>query len=309
MKIFKGLKAVRGLKGTVVTIGVFDGVHIGHRAIIRKTVSRARTLGLKSAVLTFDPHPLKVLRRKAGVPAISSLDHRIRLISALGTDALVIAAFTRSFGRLSPEAFGRNILARRLGAKEVYVADNFYFGAGAGADAEGLKAIGERYGFRVTVLPTVKSARRAISSSRIRSLITSGRFAQASKLLGRPVSILGTVVKGLGRGRFLGFRTANIAPHHEAIPPSGVYAVRVRTGKGLYKGILNIGVRPTFFCRDTRTYERTVEAHIFDFRRDIYGEDAEILFVKRLRPEKHFTDPLRLAAQIKEDAKAAHRIL
>lgn len=305
MKIFKGLRAARGLGKTVVTIGVFDGVHIGHRAIIKRTVERARRLGLKSVVLTFDPHPLKVIRRKSGVPAISSLDHRARLISVLRPDALVVAAFTRNFGRMSSEEFGRNLLAKRLGAKWVYVADNFYFGRGAGADAKRLEEIGRRCGFRVTVLPMVKYGGRAVSSSRIRSLITAGRIAQASKMLGRPVSILGTVVKGSGRGRFLGFRTANIDPHHEAIPPSGVYAVRVKVRGRLYKGVLNIGTRPTFFYKDTRTYERTIEVHIFDFAYDIYGKDAEILFVRRLRPEKHFSDPSRLAAQIKKDAETA----
>jgi riboflavin kinase/FMN adenylyltransferase len=136
-----------------------------------------------------------------------------------------------------------------------------------------------------------------------------GDITRAARLLGRPVSILGTVVKGSNRGRFMGFPTANIDPHHEAIPPSGVYAVRVRFKGRFYGGVLNIGVRPTFFYKDTRTYERTIEVHIFGFGRSIYGEDIEILFIKRLRPERAFRDPASLAAQIKKDAKAARNLV
>ncbi len=291
-----------------MTIGVFDGVHVGHKKIIERIVDRARRSHLKSVVLTFDPHPFKVLNPHAKIPSLISLKHRIALIGAIGVDYTVILKFTRPLSRVSPESFVKKILVDKLGMKEICVGENFYFGNGAMAGIAVLKKIGARLSFKVEAIKPVMSGSRVVSSSLIRALIIKGDIRAASRFLGRPISILGTVASGDGRGRLLGFPTANIDPHHEAIPPAGVYAVLVKLGKDIFKGVLNIGVRPTFF-KDSRISEPAIEAHILDFNKDIYGKDLEIIFIKKLRDEALFKDKHELMLQIKKDVRQARAIL
>ena len=310
MKVMRGLRNLkRPAEGSVVTIGVFDGVHKGHEAIIKRTVERAKSLGLKSMVVTFDPHPLKVVHPSPYVPSLISLDHRLRLIERLGVDITVIVKFTRSVARLSPEAFVGDLLARRLGSREVYVGENFYFGKGAGASAPALKKLAGRYRIKAHIVAPIIVEDRVVSSSVIRGLLAIGELARAARFLGRPVSILGTVVRGSRMGRMLGYPTANINPHHEAIPASGVYAVRVLFQDRELKGIVNIGVRPTFIRRGASEAEPRIEVHIFNFRKKIYGEDLEIIFVRKLRDERPFASKAELAAQIAKDERKARRIL
>ncbi len=294
-------------RGSVVSIGVFDGVHIGHKKIIADVVRAGRALRLNSVVVTFNPHPLKVIDPKHSIPSIVSLHHRLRLIESLGVDAAIVLNFTRSVSRLTPECFVKNILISRLHAKEVIVGENFYFGKDAKADAGALKAIGKRSGLKVRIIGSVKKSGTVVSSSVIRQLILKGALREASGLLGRPVSVLGTVVAGSKFARVLGYPTANINPHHEAIPPFGVYAVRARFAGKLYKGLLNIGVRPTFFS--SRDEEPTIEVHIFGFHKRIYGKEIEVLFVRKLRAEKKFRTREALIRQIDADALQARRIL
>jgi riboflavin kinase/FMN adenylyltransferase len=309
MKVIRGLENLKtGLKGSVVTIGVFDGVHIGHRRIIKDTVARAGKAGAKSVVLTFEPHPAKILNPGPGVPTIISLEHRIRIIGSLGVDYLVIAAFTKKLGAMTPEEFVKKVLLEKLSAKELLIGGNFYFGRGARTGAEGLKRLARKMGFRVKVLKPVRRGAHVVSSSLIRRLITKGDIAKAADILGRPVSVLGTVIRGRARGRILGYPTANINPHHETIPPSGVYAVRVRYKNRTFGGVLNIGFRPTFHD-DAGTAEPTIEVHIFDFDKSVYGEGLEILFVARLRDEKKFRDRESLIAQIARDTRQAQNYL
>jgi len=304
MKLIKGLRQIKTpIRGSVVTIGVFDGVHIGHRKIIRSVVERARRLKLKSVVLTFDPHPMKVLRPSTRTPSLMSLGHRIRLITELGADVLAVAKFSKAFAKLSAEKFARDVLVGRLRAREVYVSEGFYFGKGAGADKEELKNIGRALGFKVNVVAPIKAGRQTVSSSLIRMAVAKGDLKLAAKFLGRPVSILGTVVRGVRLARELGYPTANVNPHHEVIPPGGVYAVRVRYKGMFFKGVLNIGTRPTFFS--PRDREPSIEVHIFDFHKHIYGNDLEILFVKKLREEVKFKDREELVRQIRDDAAIA----
>ncbi|MBN1526809.1 MAG: bifunctional riboflavin kinase/FAD synthetase, partial [Candidatus Omnitrophica bacterium] len=221
MKTIWGLKSLkRPAKSSVVTIGVFDGIHKGHEAVIKKTVERSKELGLKSMVVTFDPHPLKVVHPSPYVPSLISLGHRIKLIEKLGVDITVIVRFTRSIARLSAETFVRDLLTRRLGSREIYVGENFYFGKGAGASARTLKRMARLFGIKVRTVAPVIVDRRVVSSSVIRGLVTIGALGKAARFLGRPVSILGTVVRGSRIGRILGYPTANINPHHEAIPES-----------------------------------------------------------------------------------------
>ncbi|MDD5495751.1 MAG: bifunctional riboflavin kinase/FAD synthetase [Candidatus Omnitrophica bacterium] len=309
MKVIHGLKNIKHpIKASVLTIGVFDGVHAGHRAIIKAVVKRAEELNLESVVLTFDPHPSKVTHPGSIAKSLISLDHRIRLIEALGVETLLILKFTAALSKVPADHFARKVLAETLGAKEIFVSENFYFGKGADSGIGSLKRVGNKMGFRVRVVPPVKMAGHIVSSSRIRSLIMEGELRRAAGLLGRPVSILGTVVKGHRRGRILGFPTANINPHHEAIPPSGVYAVRIKFGKKRLNGLLNIGIRPTFH-KNEGFNEPTIEVHIFNFDKKIYGRDLELTFVKKLRNEKKFATAEELIAQIREDEKAAHRVL
>ena len=309
MKVVYGLSSLRyPIKNSVVTIGVFDGVHIGHKAVIDKMVKRARALGMRSVVVTFDPHPATILDPKDRVPSLVSLKHRIELIRRLGVDSLIVLKFSRAMAKLSAEYFVKNILIKKLGMKELYVGENFFFGRGAETDAGMLGRLSRRLGFRAVAVKPVKIKFRTVSSSLIRSNIVNGEISKAAKFLGRPVSILGTVVKGDGRGRILGFPTANINPHHEVVPPRGVYAVKILLEGCLYKGVLNIGRRPTFY-KKTGDLEPTIEVHIFAFNRDIYGSDLDVIFFRRMRGELRFTNKADLLKQIENDAHKAYGIL
>jgi len=307
MRVIKGLKNLKSIKNSVVTIGVFDGVHLGHRKIIGRVISKARKTGLKSVVVTFDPHPLKVLNPRIKTPSLISLNHKIRLIEALGVDYLVVINFTTSFSRIGAEKFIRTILSDKLGARFICVGPDFYLGKGAKFGPSALKDVGLRYGFSVEVVKKARALGKVISSSLIRDRVQKGEIAEAEKLLGRPVAVLGTVVAGTGLARYLGYPTANVNPHHEAIPPTGVYAVKVVFKGRSYDGILNIGFRPTFYSSNDK--EPSIEVHIFSFKGDLYGNDIEILFVKRIRLEKKFKVIADLVEQIKKDEKSARSIL
>jgi len=309
MKIYNGLKKIpRSLKGAVVTIGVFDGVHRGHQRILKRVVRRARAARVMSVVVTFEPHPARVLAPRREIPFLTTVEHRLRIIEGLGIDACIVLKFDRRFAALSAERFARDVLGARIGAGCVVVGENFLFGSQQ-AGAARLAKLGEGLGFCVERVGSLKRGGSAVSSSRIRREIEAGRLGSAAGMLGRPVSVFGTVVRGDARGRILGFKTANINPHHEAIPPSGVYVVFVRLSGKLYKGVLNIGRRPTFYGPRGEDEEPLIEAHIFSFNRNIYGKDLEVRFVRKIRKEKRFVDKDRLALQIRRDAKKAMEVL
>lgn len=308
MKVLNGLKAFKkSIRASVITIGVFDGVHVGHRKIIKKVVDDAKMLGVKSVVLTFDPHPAKVLRPKGRVPSLISLDHRIRLIEELGVDILAVLRFSRAVADIAPEDFVRDTLVGKFGVKEICVGDNFYFGRAGRAGIEELKRLGRRFGFKVNVIKSIRLGRDIVSSSLIRKLIISGELRKASRFLGRKVSVLGTVVGGARLARELGYPTANLNPHHEVIPPGGVYAVLVSYKRKSYKGVLNIGLRPTFYA--PRDREPAIEVHIFDFKEKIYGRDLEVFFIEKLRDEVTFDGKNELVLQIKKDENLARSAL
>ena len=218
-------------------------------------------------------------------------------------DRCVVIRFNRRFSNLSPERFVKGILVDRLNAARVVVGDNFVFGNGQKGSPATLKRLGRRYDFSVESIKPVKAGSRVISSSHIRHLISMGDLSAAARLLGRPVSVLGTVIHGDKRGRIIGYPTANINPHHESIPRSGVYAVKIKLQNKLFNGILNIGRCPTF--KPYKDAEPTIEVHIFNFKRTIYGRDLEIFFVKEIRRERHFADKQDLIRQIRSDAKKA----
>lgn len=292
------------MKKTVLAIGIFDGVHIGHRRIISAAIREAKKRRAESVVVTFDPHPLKVLKPHISVPSIMSASHRLRLICALGADRCCVLKFDKKFSRLTPRDFAGKVLAGKFKASKVFIGTNFVFGKGNAGNANSLIKLGVEFGFEAKVVPMVKAGGEVVSSTAIRRYIISGKLNAAARMLGRPVSVYGTVVSGKKRGRLLGYPTANIDPHHEAIPPTGVYAVWVRRGRRRYGGALFIGKPSTF-----RETEPVIEVHIFDFHEFIYHEDIEVEFVRRLRGVRKFHDHEALIGQIKRDDILARKSL
>ena len=304
MKIVK-LKNLKTQKiPTVVTVGIFDGVHIGHKKIFTELIKHAKKDKATSVVLTFDPHPEKVLKGKKSIAMLSSLKHRLTLLNASGIDLCVLVRFNKKFAEKDTMSFIKNILIKKLNMKKLIVGESFSFGSDNTHTPSSLKDAAKKVGFKLKFVNPKKDNKHVISSSIIRSLIEKGRLQKASRLLGRPASVLGVVVHGRKRGRIVGFKTANIDPHHEAIPPSGVYASYSVIDRKVYKSVVNIGRRPTFKEKDP-----TIESHIFGLDRNLYGKDIEVYFAKRLRSEKRFKNEQDLCEQIIKDASLAKDIL
>lgn len=299
MRVVADPRLVRGLTRPVLAIGIFDGMHRGHRRIIRAAVAHSRRIRGTAVVLTFWPHP-------RGKKSVYSLKHRLRLIAELGADVCVTMRFGPRLARVSARDFVRRVIAGQMRAQAVYVGENFRFGHRAAGDVRLLARLGREYGFRVHPGRVVSLAGAPVSSTLLRALISSGELAAAKRLMLRPVSVYGTVVRGDRRGRRLGFPTANVDPHHEVLPPAGVYAVRVVIGSRKYPGLCNIGCRPTF--GPARAPQR-IEVHVFDYKKTLYRRDIEILFIRRLRDERRFACPAQLVLQIKQDVAAASRLL
>lgn len=305
MKIIYGVNNIRKLKNPVVAIGVFDGVHRGHRKILKCAVDKAQEIGGTSVVLTFWPHPQKE-------KSLYSLEHRLRLIAELGIDVCIVVNFSIHFAGMTRECFVKEILAAKIGAAYVYVGNNFRFGKNAKGDLTYLKKLGKVYDFKARGFNIIRVNGRQVSSTLIRGLIKKGRIQEAGSLLDRSVSILGTVIRGRAIGRILGYPTANINPHHEVIPALGIYAVRIILANNTLKGACYIGVRPTINSRCLAHGAKkkiNVEAHIFNFNKNIYGKYLEIQFVKLIRPDKKFSSLTLLTQQIKKDVSAAKKIL
>jgi riboflavin kinase / FMN adenylyltransferase len=293
--------------GVAATVGVFDGVHSAHQKVINVMKKRGKLKNISTVAVTFYPHPTKVITNKKNIPLLISLSHRIKLLLESGAKNVIVLKFNKKFSRMNPTQF-IDLIVKKINIKELIVGDNFFFGSKKEGGIRDLKRLSKTYGYNVTIVKSQKRSGKVISSTRIRSLIQKGDLKNASKLLSRPVTVLGTVVRGLGRGRFIGFPTANINPHHEAIPPAGVYAVMVKFGSKLCKGVLNIGTRPTFHSYN-KELEPSIEVHIFDFKKSIYGKELEISFVKKLRNEKRFKNIELLKRQIMKDARQASLIL
>jgi riboflavin kinase / FMN adenylyltransferase len=289
---------------TVLTLGNFDGLHIGHQELIKMVMKRARETDAVSMVVTFRPHPLKILAPEKCPPLISIYEEKIALFEKLGLDVLVKIPFTLDFAAMTPEDFTKKILYDLLGAKEIFVGYNYRFGKGRAGNVGTLKKLGEEYGFVVREVEQISLDGEVISSTKIRQLLSEGRVEHAARLLGRIYAITGIVVKGDGRGKCLGFPTANIAPKHSIIPANGVYAVRFFVRERLYDGIANIGLRPTF--DENRL---TIEVYVLDFNEDIYGEEISLYFIGRIREERKFRSPDELVRQITSDVRTAKGIL
>ncbi len=292
------------LPASVVTVGNFDGVHLGHRALIARVVARARQMGVASVVYTFHPHPLKILNPASCPPSLTSFEDRVARIGELGVDVLVWARFDREYAAQEPEAFVRDTLVRALGVREVWVGPDFGFGRDRRGSIELLERLGRAHGFRVHVLPAHTLGDEVVSSTRIRRAVASADFGTAARLLGRPYTLHGPVVHGASRGRRLGFPTANVLVREECLPPPGVYAARVRVDGTTYDAALNVGPNPTFGGSSTG-----VEAYLLDFSGDLYGKEVEIQPVARIRGEIAFRDASDLVRQIQEDVARVRAIL
>ena len=289
---------------SIITLGNFDGLHLGHQELIRMIIQRAKETGAISIVVTFRPHPLKILAPEKCPPLISIYEEKIRLFDKLGIDVLIKIPFTMDFSRMTPRDFVKDILCGMLGAKEIFVGFNYRFGKGREGNIQTLKELGREFGFIVREVGQISLEGEVISSTKIRLLLKDGDVEHATRLLGRPYTISGVVIKGDGRGRKLGFPTANIASKHAIIPSNGVYAVRLFIRDRFYDGIANIGLRPTFNIK-----ELAIEVHVFDFSEDIYGEEITVFFIQKLREEKKFRNANTLIQEIKKDVETAKKTL
>jgi riboflavin kinase/FMN adenylyltransferase len=290
---------------TVATIGNFDGVHLGHRAILSRVCQRARELGGQAVAITFNPHPVKVLRPEVNLPLLTTSEQKLKLLSDSGLDAVVVLPFTPEFAALPAREFVRQYFCDRLQAREVVVGHDYCFGRGREGNIDLLKEMGETHGFTVQVVWAVEVDGALVSSSLIRAMLRLGKVTEARRLLGRPYGVSGRVVPGKGRGaKLLGVPTANLLSPNELLPASGIYAVWVRRGGAILPGVANIGTCPTF-----NNAELSLEVHLLEFNGDLYGESLEVDFVTRLREERRFPSIEALADQIHADIAAAHRAL
>jgi len=288
-----------------VAVGNFDGVHRGHRALVAAAISRARAEGGAAVVLTFDPHPARVLRPLEAPAALTTLAQKEELVAGLGIDRLAVLPFDARLAGLAPAAFAREVLAEALAARHVVVGESFRFGRGRLGDARSLEALGASLGFGVEVVPPVLHRGLPISSSRVREALVRGEVSEALELLGRPHFVDGTVVRGDGRGRTLGIPTANLAPDEQILPARGVYAARCRVASGTWQpAVVNVGERPTFGGGRV-----TLEAHLLDFGGDLYDTRVRLAFQERLRGEERFESAGALVARIQQDIRAARALL
>jgi riboflavin kinase/FMN adenylyltransferase len=288
----------------VVALGTFDGVHLGHRAILGAAVAHARAAGSPALACTFEPHPLEILQAGRAPQPITTLDERLDLIAACGVDGTVVLDFTPELAAVEPEAFVTDVLVERLLARRVVVGFNHRFGRGARGDAGLLRGLGARLGFHVDVVEPLTVDGVPVSSTAIRAALGRGDLAAAARMLGRPYTLPGKVVAGAGRGRTLGFPTANVAPDRPALIAPGVYACTAEIAGQSRPAVVNVGVRPTF-GEDTLA----VEAYLLDFSGDLYGQTIRLTFVSRVREERRFAGVDALQAQIAADVEAARRSL
>ncbi|MBN1918534.1 MAG: bifunctional riboflavin kinase/FAD synthetase [Verrucomicrobia bacterium] len=314
MRIIHGLRDMAPLdEPVVVTIGTFDGVHVGHQAILQRVVETARARDAASVVITFEPHPRVVLGRPEEGLLLTSAAHKLQLIAAQGVDLCVVVRFDRTLADIDAEAFVRDLLAGRFRLQAVVIGATSRFGKNASGDARFLQQCGVGMGFDVEVVEPVRVDDMIVNSTVIRTLVQGGELDQAAAFLGRPFSLLGTVVQGATRGRRIGYPTANLDPTNEVVPPCGVYVVRVRLG-GRDRlagrelgGVLNVGLRPTF--EDPDQVSRAIEVHILDFDELIYGRELEVIFCRKLREERRFESVELLREQIRRDVLDTREVL
>lgn len=308
MKVIKNLEFfLKERRPVVLAVGFFDGLHRGHRKVINKTVAEAKRLGGKAWVLTFDQHPMKVLRPDSAPLLLTSNRHKVRLLEKMNVDGCLLMPFTRQLAGMKPEKFVELLSVSMPTLAGIFVGENWRFGHREKGDAGMLIKLARRFSIKVTVVKSVLKTGRIVSSTCIREEVASGNLAKAGEMLGRPFSILGNVIKGRAFGRKMGFPTANLETYNEVLPHTGVYAVRVLVGRDVVNGVANIGVSPTFPGAMKR--KTIIEVHLLDLKRNLYGRELEIFFVKKLRDEKRFGSVPALKAQIGKDVKRAQALL
>jgi len=288
----------------VVTIGSYDGLHLGHQAIIKRVIERARSEDGDAVVLTFEPHPVKFLHPELNIPLITPKQKKMILLERFGIDCTINLPFTKDLAHLSAEEFIQNVVLNRVAPRWVVIGFNFTFGKGRTGTAADLKKMGEKLGFGVEIIPPFTVDDHVVSSTRIRELITEGRIQEANRMLGRYFFILGKVIHGHARGKGLGFPTANLEITSDLYPKKGVYAATVTEEAKTYHGVVNIGTNPTFDDK-----EFAVEVLLFDYQGDLYGKELQVALVDRLRDEQTFPSPDALVRQIEKDVHKAQEIL
>ena len=301
MKIFHGTNNAGILRGTVLTLGVFDGLHLGHQKIMETVVSRAKMIDAVPTAITFDPHPRAVLYPENAPPLLQTLDQRLANFKVSGIEQAIVVRFDREFANQNAEVFLRDIVHDRLHAREVYLGKGFAFGKNRGGNIGLLKKMSAELGFFADEVDEVTLRGQRVSSSKIRELLKDGRVNLARRMLGRPYGIEGQIIRGDQRGRTIGFPTANLKPTNRVIPKYGVYATANLIAGVWRRSITNVGIRPTF----AGDKEPSIESYIFDFDGDLYGDVLRVRFLHRIRDEQKFGGIDELKNQIAADSKVA----
>jgi riboflavin kinase/FMN adenylyltransferase len=301
MRLFHGTDNAEIQRPTVLTLGVFDGLHLGHQLIVRTVVERASALGVVPTVITFDPHPRAVLHPESSPPLLQTLDQKVEGFGVLGIQQTIVVRFTEEFSMIRASEFLRDVVRERLLAKEVYLGKGFAFGHNREGNIELLTSIGSELGFVAGEVPEVCLRGRRVSSSRIRELLARGQVNVARRMLGRPYGVEGRVERGAERGHQLGFPTANLHPHNRVIPRNGVYVTGTLIDGQWRRSVTNIGVRPTFGVET----EPSVETFVMNWSGDLYGDVVRVRFLHRLRNERRFGSIEELKTQIAKDVARA----
>lgn len=301
MKIFHGTENANIQRPTVLTLGVFDGLHMGHQAIMRKVVERAAAADAVPTAITFDPHPRAVLHPESAPPLLQTLDQRLANLELLGIEQAIVIKFDKDFASQPAEDFVYQTIKDRLHAKEVYLGKGFAFGRERSGNISMLRELSDEIGFAADEVDEVQLRGQRISSSKIRQLLSEGRVNLARRMLGRPYGVEGVIIRGNRRGHTIGFPTANLKPHNRVIPKFGVYATATLVDGSWRRSITNIGVRPTF----ENDAEPSIETYIFDLDQDLYGDVLRVRFLHRIRDERKFNGIDELKAQIEKDSKRA----
>src|SRR5207253_4896217 len=306
METVRSISELSKLRGPLfLAIGVFDGMHLGHQAVVSTSAEHARTVNGTPVVVTFDPHPEKILRPDEAPHLLTATPHKIALIRALGVRHLLIISFDKHFAATEPEDFVQQLIQHSKPLREICVGHEWSFGKNRRGNLELLKKLGAQFDFNVVGIPPVTVNSEIVSSTTIRRAIEGGDLKKAATMLGREYTILGTVVRGDDLGKKIGFPTANLSAHSEQFPPNGVYFAEARLDGSVYPGVVNLGYRPTV---STSKSERVLEIHLFDFDRDIYGQDVEVRFIRYLRPEQKFENVDALVRQIELDVHQARKL-
>jgi riboflavin kinase / FMN adenylyltransferase len=300
MRLFHGTDNAEIVRPTVVTLGVFDGLHLGHQLIMQTVVERSRAVNAVPTVITFDPHPRAVLHPESAPPLLQTFDQKVEALAMLGIEQTIVIKFDKEFAQIRAEDFLREIVCDRLHAKEVYLGCGFAFGHNREGNIEFLRGAGRRMGFVTDEVAEVQLRGQRISSSRVRRLLLEGHVNLARRMLGRPYGVEGKVVHGDERGRTIGFPTANLRPQNRVIPSNGVYVTATLIEGTWRRSVTNVGTRPTF---KAEAVEPSVETFVLDWAGDLYGDVVRVRFLHRLRDERKFGSIDELRSQIEYDRR------